>query len=636
MKFTKIISFSFFVLISCNVSYEDSCNELWENEVLEILNNQIISNFSYSSFKDDSLDNYFKKLSNALKNYKNREDVSLFLDSVVESMCVDIINIKDVSYVDKDFLQKNAKLSLRAWKQSSWYDSCDYQLFCDYVLPYKLKNELVDNWRDTLFRFHSGLIKDNPELKNLDSLYQYHMTHTYYSLASSNHFKDYKMVEPNFTWISLINEGGCWERSRLVMYYLRAAGAPATLDFIPEWGNRKAATHAFVGLANRHRQLGRLLGNNNDPNNLVNDVNAAIDTKYNIVFNKDEIPKEYDIQYEKTIPKVYRKKWNASGNKSVEPQTHNNSFSYNNCIDVTDQYLQTSNAIVKSSVLNFNKDCHLSVFTRTGWKTVAIAKFNIMGNAEFYKMGTNIVYLPIVAESNQIQVVDNPFVLTDTGRDELVCDYNKRIDLKLLRKYPIFSNTAAHTINFKGCKIEGANDYYFKDAKLIRQINDYPFFVQQIDVSTVDSFQYIHIISPEKLIRVAELECFEDSCGVLRKISEIKYKEPSNAKYFSNLIDGDYNTYIASRWARIEFDKPRPVRLIRFCPRSDTNFIIPGNIYELFYWDNQWISAGIKKADSFEIEYNNIPSGTIYWLKCHTEGTEERIFTYQHGKQIWW
>lgn len=33
---------------------------------------------------------------------------------------------------------------------------------------------------------------------------------------------------------------------------------------------------------------------------------------------------------------------------------------------------------------------------------------------------------------------------------------------------------------------------------------------------------------------------------------------------------------------------------IGFAPRNDDNSIVPTDIYELFYWDEQWNSLGVK------------------------------------------
>lgn len=101
-------------------------------------------------------------------------------------------------------------------------------------------------------------------------------------------------------------------------------------------------------------------------------------------------------------------------------------------------------------------------------------------------------------------------------------------------------------------------------------------------------------------------------------------------------FDGDLSTYMVRTEAVFDFGTPKTVTEIRFCPRNDTNGIIPGSEYELFYWDDEWISAGRQLATDYHLNYNNMPSGTMYWLRCHTEGREERIFTYENDIQIWW
>ena len=70
--------------------------------------------------------------------------------------------------------------------------------------------------------------------------------------------------------------------------------------------------------------------------------------------------------------------------------------------------------------------------------------------------------------------------------------------------------------------------------------------------------------------------------------------------------------------------------------RNDDNNVKPGDHYELLYWDEGWISAGSKYANDTLLVYENIPSGTLYWLRNHTEGREEQIFLLdEKGYQYW-
>lgn len=68
----------------------------------------------------------------------------------------------------------------------------------------------------------------------------------------------------------------------------------------------------------------------------------------------------------------------------------------------------------------------------------------------------------------------------------------------------------------------------------------------------------------------------------------------------------------------------------------DSNEICVDNEYELFYWNMKWISLGRKFAVDNKLHYDDVPKGALLWLKNHTQGKEERIFTYKDGKQVWW
>ena len=86
----------------------------------------------------------------------------------------------------------------------------------------------------------------------------------------------------------------------------------------------------------------------------------------------------------------------------------------------------------------------------------------------------------------------------------------------------------------------------------------------------------------------------------------------------------------------MEMDSITTVTHIGICPRNDKNGIYPGMNYELRYWDNTWISLGVKKAISNSITYDGIPENSLLWLRNLDEGREERIFTLVDGEQIWY
>lgn len=40
--------------------------------------------------------------------------------------------------------------------------------------------------------------------------------------------------------------------------------------------------------------------------------------------------------------------------------------------------------------------------------------------------------------------------------------------------------------------------------------------------------------------------------------------------------------------------------------------------------------------ETYRLTYNNVPTNALLLLRNLTKGTEERIFTYEKGEQVWW
>lgn len=93
------------------------------------------------------------------------------------------------------------------------------------------------------------------------------------------------------------------------------------------------------------------------------------------------------------------------------------------------------------------------------------------------------------------------------------------------------------------------------------------------------------------------------------------------------------------RRAGLALNRPTLIHRVRFLVRNDDNRVRKGNVYELKYIapDFEWVSAGRKTADDDDrIVFERVPEGTLYGLRNLTRGKEERIFTYENGRQIWW
>lgn len=109
-------------------------------------------------------------------------------------------------------------------------------------------------------------------------------------------------------------------------------------------------------------------------------------------------------------------------------------------------------------------------------------------------------------------------------------------------------------------------------------------------------------------------------------------------------IDGNFDTYFKKKKGEkgnicldLGVDNPYKITRIRYVPQTDSNFIIPGNRYRLEYWNNaSWKLIEEQTATNFDLHFSNVPAHQLYILHNLTSGIEERIFTYEEDKQVWW
>ena len=108
------------------------------------------------------------------------------------------------------------------------------------------------------------------------------------------------------------------------------------------------------------------------------------------------------------------------------------------------------------------------------------------------------------------------------------------------------------------------------------------------------------------------------------------------------VFDGDPLTFYDAKeaigaWAGLDFGEPKQITSIHYIFRNDDNSIRIDDEYELFYWDNnKWATLGKRIAQSDTLNFSKCPQNALFLLHNHSRGKEERIFTYENGKQVWW
>ncbi len=180
---------------SCN-SHISSPDQLRINEEFLIKNSaklqvQYLSNKNTITYYP--IDSVKKVEEILLKNFLfiPKDSLSKVIAIITKSWDRKEFLIEDKSYINSSFLLHQDSLALKAIERSSWKTSIDFNDFCEYVLPYKLDYEIVDGWRDSLYLHHENLLRDYPNLQNLDNLYNYHYRNTFEKLSSKIRLKEF-------------------------------------------------------------------------------------------------------------------------------------------------------------------------------------------------------------------------------------------------------------------------------------------------------------------------------------------------------------------------------------------------------------------------------------------------------------
>lgn len=632
--------------------YSAPCDSIKLKAAIFLIENMYI----HYSFYGEGVDQY-DKLFNIIDtiNHKQGEPESGQMKEVLDSFSLHSEKLNyykkyDCELMTSEYLINNIELAFHAWKKMPWSKNVDFDTFCEYVLPYNLRNERLEYWRNKFYTDYSEMAMHYQNTKDLTGLFNYINSNLdYYIRFDLNMERNYPFHQ-KVSDILKSRIGSCFDISSFKLGTMRAAGLPVALDFIPNWGTT-GARHAMVHLVTDNR-YSKKITNENSVINTENIIDVSM--VYNEgkkVFPPNLLPAGLYVQYNKAIPKVYRFTYSVQTAMKeildVEDKTEISSeFNCLNIKDVTKEYLICSTAAVNlRNKFQKHQVAYLCTFNINGWKPIALTRINANRKAVFNDLGRKVVYLPAVLENNKFIPAGLPFYIDALNNMVLLSPEKSKLqEVKLIRKYPLYVTVANYALKLKGGRFEGSNSPDFSNAKLLYEIDNSPFYMNMKVINSNNRFRYLRYIPPKGTGgNIAEVEFYtvknKDTLllgGTIIGDSESVRHERTKA--FDKNMDTYYENNVSDGWIGIDLGVKNKQRItkIRFCPRNDTNCILPDNDYELFYWNNQWISLGRQKAGKDYLKYNNVPQGALFWLKCLNGGKEERIFTYENGRQMWW
>lgn len=548
----------------------------------------------------------------------------------------------DTDIITSEFLIQNIENSFHTWRTYPWCQKLDYADFEKYILPYRSGTEPLMNLRSH-FQKRFSLVLDSMK-GSASGKEVYALLHNkFYHLSSVEESWEYGRVH-NIYDIIRIHGGLCYHETLIKSHLFRALGLPCAFDEIPQWANRSSSHSWNAYLSEEYLPL--IIDGTENPEYREH-IHSSV---FEILPPGDSlISVNTTVHTKKKVAKVYRKRfrlnpksifYNNKLNEEIPPEINNIFLN-----DVTSDYLPCFNIKIPSNAEPDNTLAYLCLFNR-GY-IVPIDWGLITNNiAKFKNVAGEILYLVVIYQNNKFYPVSTPFILGANGQINYI-EYKpaQKKSVILYRKYPLFGNILNYANQMYRGKFQGANLRDFSDAVDLLLIDHTPLKPEEYTITRHDKFRYLRYLPEENSTGdVGDITFYCDSGNIATPVhgKTIFKHQGALANPAVNAFDNNAETFYSYRdkntWIGLDLGKGNEKNIvkIKFNPRTDTNYIIPGNIYELFYWRNGWQSLGKKTAKDYYLNYDNVPENALLWLYCHSGGREERPFTYDNGKQIWW
>jgi len=542
----------------------------------------------------------------------------------------------DLQTLKADFLIKNIDDAFNSWQGAKWKDQVSFDTFCNYILPYKEYNEYPDDWRTALFNKYRHILEDPNIPANMEDWICAQVEDQKTWLKFSDDPSDYPGAL-NVSQILKNRLGGCIEFSNIGVMAARAFGIPAAVDYVigHNWDALILPDGKFISYEGAESRPG-------DHTNI-----READSKFTKVYRRQG----------GYVPTSFAALARQAGVKEIPYVLDNPRI-----IDVTASYTLSSDLVLRINEKD-NTPVYLCPFIKYGFEARAgsLIKNN---QAIFPQTARREIYIPMFYKKYNYIPASPPIMVPVHGE---IKELRPREDLPqsmtLSRMYP-FRRWMERVVEepMISARFEASNDPDFIHAELIHEIqktsrpyrgklyNDldqkdryaYDSIWKQIEIKQPDSFRYVRLVfNKQNPFRLGELEFYsyvENQPGRLAGLPMGNVPDAQLAfdGFPGRSIKMKKDTSVV-HWVGLDLGKKVKINRLKYLAAGDSHFVELGNNYELFYWKDKWVSAGIKQTSGTSLEYHKVPGDAVYLLKClDCENREVRPFTYEGAKQVWW
>lgn len=651
VKWRKVYNMRKYILFFLFISFMTSCKHSTLLSVAEIIEqnpqlDQVLKKYTSDSLKCmaaefliENLPYHYSYEGDQMKHYMKLYEIYgtriYTLEQAQDSVArlygqIDFRRLETKSdlKISPEYLIDNIEWAFKVWQEQPWGKNVSFADFCEYILPYRIKDEPLQLWRKKIYNEFNPMldsIRELPEAKNplfvakvlLDSI-----SKRKFRFSSSLGYGPH--LGPDLVkW----NAGNCRETADMLTYIFRAVGIPCGCDYMPLRGDKNVA-HFW---------------------------NFTLD-KYgeSYYMYEEEIPKPVrDFFGEKS--KVYRQTFSLNKKmvnaiKGKMEKIHP-SFQYPTFCDVTRLYsgkrARTLTIPCEKLFKKVSEDEMVYLCGASWMKWLPLAcTYPAEGAICFDNVDGGEIFLLATYKSTQLVPLSDPFEFHEkTGGIYFFHALEKKEKIVLLNKYN--QHFESFPQRMLGGVFEGSNDPAFIQRDTLFLIKTRPLrLYNKVSFSNTKPHRYVRYLGPkDSYCNISEVSFYEsktDTCKLKGEIIGTANKENGDGKHdYGNVFDGDPNTsfdyYLPTGgWAGLDFGRSYTIEKIIYTPRNRANYIQAGDEFELFYsLQGKWISNGIQIPTSDSLVYS-VPQNALLYLKNHTRGNNERIFEYDKGKQRYW
>lgn len=523
----------------------------------------------------------------------------------------------DAKVIKADYLIENIEYSFKVWSERPWGKYISFDDFCEFLLPYRIKNEPLTRWKKELYE------RFNPVLDSIcggadvvaacDSMSNYLNRMKWFYL---NDFND-----PHVSASFLVDKriGNCEDLCDYFVYVMRSVGIPVATD-IYLYSPELAYSHAW---------------------------NAVLDTTgRTIPFSGNEHAPQRGKKLMRKMGKAYRYCYGVQKMPLQPDEGECMPDEMRNCFlkDVSVEYFPLNRIEVDCEFVTEKSECPvwLATFSYYGWRAIGEGEYK-KGKGYFRDIESGLIYATLHSKGGKLAMAGYPFIIDKgTGGVNYYRPEGESNQVVITRKYPLTANMMTYIERMTDGRFEGANRADFSDAELLLQVKRTPRKVfNEVLVDLDKKFRYVRYITALKYrAELGEMTWYEKDGDGKKLEGKLLYTPdlytPNSVP--AHAVDGDpltyFSTSVPQAWVGLDFGEAKKIGRITYSPRNDDNFVRVGDVYELFYMsENGWKSLGHRKADSPELIYNNAPRHAVFWLRNLTRGVEEQLFSYYDEKQ---